>query len=143
MSAMKNLLRHPLIQTTLLLCAWLPLAQAADNDRFLLRDNEGFVTTLPNVSDITVTQHLLEIQQDLNIQLTYLKQEVQRKSFKAFDTLVSVFMPGGLLYAKLRLDSYKRSEQKMNRVNRELVQISGELVAFQTDNGQWMLTRVD
>ena len=130
---MKNLIRHPLILIALLFCVLQPAAQAADRAHFMLPDSEGFVTTLPNVSDITVTQHLLEIQQDLRFELNYLKQEVQRKSFKAFDTFVSVFMPGGLLYAKLRFDSYKRSEQKMNLVNNELAQISGELVAFQAD----------
>lgn len=123
----------------LLLCALLPAAQAADEDRFMLRDDIGFVVSLPNVSDITVTQHLMVLQQDLKLELTQLKEEVQRKSFKAFDTLVSVFMPGGLLYAKLRIDSYHRSEQKMQKVDKELARISEDLLAFQTDNESWMV----
>ncbi len=140
---MTTLIRHPLNLIALLLCSLLQCAQAADNDRFLMQDGEGFVTSLPNVSDVTVTQHLLELQQDLETELTLLKQEVQRKSFKAIDTLVTVVMPGGLIYAKLRLDSFKRSELKLNRVSDELAQISGELVVFQADNGELILATVE
>ncbi|MEJ2691473.1 MAG: hypothetical protein P8166_00150 [Candidatus Thiodiazotropha sp.] len=140
---METLMRQPLLLIALLLFPLIQCAHAEENDRFLIQDSEGFVTTLPNVSDITVTQHLLELEQDLKIELSRLKDEVQRKSFKAIDTLVSVVMPGGLLYAKLRLDSYKKSERKMNRVNDELTQISGELVAFQADNGEWMVATTE
>lgn len=140
---MNSLMRQPLFLIALLLCSLIQCAQAEENKRFLIQDSEGFVTTLPNVSGVTITQHLLELQQDLKIELSYLKNEVKRKSFKAIDTLVSVVMPGGLLYAKLRLDSYKKSERKMNQVNDELTQISGELVAFQADNGEWMIATAD
>lgn len=133
----------PLLQIALLLCSLVPCAQAAQNDRFLIQDREGFVTTLPNVSDITITQHLLEVQQDLKIELGQLQQEVKRKSFKALDTLISVFMPGGLLYAKVRFDSYKKSEQNMQRVNEELDQISGELIAFQSDSDELIIANVE
>ncbi len=140
---MKTLIRQPLFQITLLLCCLLQVAQAVAEDRFLIQDSEGFTTSLPNVSAITVTQHLQELQQDLETELTQLKGEVQRKSFKAIDTLVTVFMPGGLLYAKLRHDSYKHSERKMNRVSEELGLISGELIAFQTDNGELLIATAD
>ena len=140
---MTTLIRQPLILVTLMLCTLLQHAQAADDDRFLMQDDEGFVTTLPNVSDVTVTQHLLELQQDLENELMLLKQEVQRKSFKAIDTLVTVIMPGGLLYAKLRLDAFKRSEVKLSRVSNELEHISGELIAFQADNGELILATIE
>jgi hypothetical protein len=140
---MKTLIRHSLYLITLLFCGLLQCAQADDNDRFQMQDSEGFVTSLPNVSDVTVTQHLLELQQDLETELTLLKQEVQRKSFKAIDTLVTVVMPGGLLYAKLRMDSFKRSEHKFNRVSDELALISGELVAFQADNGELIIATAE
>jgi hypothetical protein len=140
---MKTSMRQPLFLIALLLCPLMQCAQAEENDRFLIQDSEGFVITLPNVSDITITQHLIELQQDLKIELSLLKDEVQRKSFKAIDTLVSVVMPGGLLYAKLRFDSYKKSERKMNQVNDELTQISGELVAFKADNGEWMIATAE
>ena len=140
---MKSILHNPLIQTLLLLALMLQGAHAADNDRFLMADSEGFVTTLPNVSEVTVTQHLLEMQQDLKTEIDLLSAEVKRKSFKAIDTLVTIVMPGGLLYAKLRHDSYKRSERRLLNVSDRLDQISGELIAFQADNGEVMLAVVD
>jgi hypothetical protein len=140
---MKTTNLNPLYLIALLLCSLFNCAQAADNDRFLMQDSEGFVTSLPNVSDITVTHHLMELQQDLETELTALKQEVERKSFKAIDTLVTVIMPGGLLYAKLRLDSFKHSEQKLNRVSDELTLISGELISFQADNGDLMIATME
>jgi hypothetical protein len=136
---MKVILPNPLYLISLLFCSLFTCAQAADNDRFLMQDSEGFITSLPNISDITVTQHLMELQQDLETELTALKQEVKRNSFKAIDTLVTVIMPGGLLYAKLRLDSFKHSEQQLNRVNDELTLISGELITFRADNGDLLI----
>ena len=140
---MKTLIRNPLYLIALLFCSLLNCAQAADNDRFLMQDSEGFTTSLPNASTITVTQHLMELQQDLATELTLLKDEVARKSFKTLDTLVTVIMPGGLLYAKLRIDSFKHSEKKMNQVSDELAQISGELMAFQTDNDKLLVATME
>lgn len=133
---MKTLIRFPLFLIPLLLCCQLQAAQAADDGRILIHDSEGFTTSLPNVSAITVTLHLLELQQDLEADLTQMKQEVERKSFKAIDALVTLIMPGGLIYAKLRHDAYKQSERKLNRVSEELGRISSELIAFQADSGE-------
>jgi hypothetical protein len=143
MNVMKSLYQTPLIKITLLLCALLPCAQAADNDRFLIQDQAGFITSLPDVTAVTVTQHLKELQQELKGKLTTLKADVERKRFKAFDTLVTVVMPGGLLYAKLRHDSYKRSERKMSRINEDLARVSGELTALQADNGEMLIATAD
>ncbi len=136
---MKTHYHHPLMLFAMLLGCLFQCAQAEENGRFLLQDSDGFVTSLPNISNSTVTLHLIALQQDLETQLGQLKEEVQRKSFKAIDTLVAVVMPGGLIYAKLRLDSFRHSKQAMNRVNEELAQISDELVAFQADNGEIMI----
>ncbi len=140
---MKRTIHNPLIQAILLFAFLLPGVHAADNERFLVADNEGFVTTLPNVSDITVSQHLIELQQDLETEIGLLKEEVKRKSFKAIDTLVTVIMPGGLIYAKLRHDSYKRSERKLLSTSDRLDEISGELVAFQAENGEFLIAIAD
>ncbi len=140
---MTTLIRQPLMFIALLLGCLLQCVQAEENDRFLLQDSDGFVTTLPNVSDTTITLHLTALQQDLETQLNQLKAEVQRKSFKAIDTLVTVVMPGGLIYAKLRIDSYRKSERALIRVNEELSQISGELVAFRADNGEIMIATLE
>jgi hypothetical protein len=140
---MKSILLNPLIQALLLLCLMLQGAQAADNDRFLMSDRDGFVTSLPNVSDITVSQRLRELQQDLEVQIVLLKEDVKRKSFKTLDTLVTIVMPGGLIYAKLRHDSYKRSERRLLSASDRLDEITGELIAFETANGGLMLAVVD
>ena len=133
---MRTLIHKPLLFIALLLCSAFQCAQAADPERFLIRDSEGFYTSIPNVSTITVTQHLIEAQENLKIRLANLEQQVKRKGFKVVDTLITVVMPGGLIYAKLRLDSLKRSQQAAARVSDELDLISGELVAFQTENGE-------
>lgn len=136
---MKTLNLNPLLIIALLLCSALQYAQAADPQRYLNQDSEGFCTTLPDVSDITIAQHLQETQLNLRSRLADLQQQLKRKSFKAIDTLITVVMPGGLIYAKLRLDSYKRSEKALALVSAELDQISGDLVSFQTENGELLV----
>jgi hypothetical protein len=133
---MKRLNLNPLFIITLLLCSAFQCVQAEEAERFLTQDSEGFNTSLRNVSDSTVTLHLVEAQQTLQVQLAELEQQVKRKSFKVIDTLITVFVPGGLVYAKLRFDSFTRSKQAAARVSAELDQISGDLVTFQTNNGE-------
>lgn len=140
---MKSRIHNPLFQALFLFVILLQGAQAAENERFLLSDGEGFVTTLPNVSTVTVTQHLIELQQDLEITVNQLKEEVKRKSFKTFDTLVTIVMPGGLLYAKLRHDSYRRSEHRLLSTTERLENISGELFAFQTESNDILIATLD
>jgi hypothetical protein len=143
MKSLRILFCRTLTQATLLCCCLSPAVQAADNDRFHFQDSEGFIQSLPNVSKTTVTQRLQELQQDLKTELGAVKAEVKRKRFKAIDTLVTVIMPGGLLYAKLRHDSYKRSERRLLNVSDRLDEITGELIAFETANGGLMLAVVD
>ncbi|MCU7811669.1 MAG: hypothetical protein KZQ77_10600 [Candidatus Thiodiazotropha sp. (ex Notomyrtea botanica)] len=140
---MKKPRQNPLLLIALLLSCAFQGIQAAEHERFINQDSEGFRTSLRDVSDITVTQHLQEVQQDLQSRLSHLKQQVQKKSFKVMDTLITIVMPGGLVYAKLRHDSYKRSEQAMLQVHEELELISGDLVAFQTETGEFMVARVE
>jgi hypothetical protein len=140
---MKNLLQQPYFLITLLLYALLPNAQAAENERFLIQDEAGFFTSLPDITDIMVTQHLMELQQNLKSELATLQAEVARKRFKPVDTLITVVMPGGLLYAKLRHDSYKSSQYRMNRVGKLLANISGELVIFQAKNEQVLIATAE
>jgi hypothetical protein len=143
MKSLRILFHRTLTQAALLCCCLSPAIQAADDDRFLIQDSEGFTQSLPNVSKATVTQRLQAMQQDLKTELSAVKAEVKRKRFKTIDTLVTVIMPGGLLYAKLRHDAYKRSERRMNRVSDELAHISGELVAFEADNGELLLATAE
>jgi len=135
---------HPsLIAIALLLCGLAPIVQADEPERLLQQDSDGFCVTLRNVSEITLTQHLQELQQDLKNQVVLLKEEVQRKSFKTIDTLITVVMPGGLIYAKLRLDSYKRSQHAMTLANEELTQISQDLDTFQSSEAVLVLANAE
>lgn len=140
---MKSRIHNPILLALFLFAILLQGAQASENERYLHSDSEGFVTTLPNVSTVTVTQHLIELQQDLEITVDQLKEEVKRKSFKTFDTLVTVVMPGGLIYAKLRHDSYKRSEHRLLSATERLENISGELFAFQTEGDDILIATID
>ncbi len=134
---------NPLMLLALLLSCVLGCVQADEPERTLHQDSDGFCVTLRNVSDVTLTQHLLELQQDLETQVGLLKEEMKRKSFKAIDTVIAVVMPGGMFYATYRMDSYKRSERAMTQVNEELQQISGDLTTFQTGNNGLMLATVE
>jgi len=140
---MNSRIRKPLIATALLLSCMTTAAQADEPQRLIQQDSDGFCVSLRNVSEITLTQHLLELQQDLENQVGLLKDEVQRKSFKAIDTLITVVMPGGLVYAKLRFDSYKRSKNAMTLASEELAQISQDLNTFQSPNGVLVLATAE
>jgi hypothetical protein len=134
--------RKTLILITLLLSFFFQ-DLAADEQRFIYEDSEGFRTTLRDVSDITISHHLKEMQVDLQTKISHLQTRLKQKSFKAIDTLITIVMPGGLVYAKLRHDSYKRSERALAEVNEELQLISKDLIAFQSADGEFVVARVE
>lgn len=134
---------NPLMLLALLLCGVLTSAQAAESERTIHQDNDGFCVSLRNVSEVTLTQHLLELQQDLQTQVGLLKDEVKRKSFKTIDTLITVIMPGGMIYATYRMDAYWKSKQAMALASEVLDQISDDLIAFQPDISSLVLARVE
>jgi len=134
---------NPLMLFILLLSCVLTCVQAAEPERTLHQDADGFCVSLRNVSDVTLTQHLLELQQDMETQLGLLKDEMKRKSFKAIDTLITVIMPGGMFYATYRLDAYKKSERAVAMASEELHQISADLYTFQSNNGTLILATVE
>lgn len=134
---------NPLILIAILLSCVCHSAHADEQKRFIHQDSEGFCTSLRDISDVTITHHLQEVQLELQTQMSQLKEQVQKKSFKAIDTLITIVMPGGLVYAKLRHDSFKRSKRALAEVSEELELISGDLVAFQTANGELMVAKVE
>lgn len=140
---MSNRIHPSLIAITLLLWGLAPLVQADEPARVIQQDSDGFCVTLRNVSEVTLTRHIQELQQDLKNQVVVLKEEVQRKSFKALDTLITVIMPGGLVYAKLRLDSYKKSQHAMSLASEELAQVSQDLDAFQSSKEVLVLANAE
>ncbi|MCU7845476.1 MAG: hypothetical protein KZQ93_16735 [Candidatus Thiodiazotropha sp. (ex Monitilora ramsayi)] len=140
---MKKTHLNPLILIAILLGCLCHSAYADGQKRFIHQDSEGFCTSLRDISDITITHHLKEVQLELQTQVSQLKQQVQKKSFKTIDTLITIVMPGGLVYAKLRHDSFKKSERALAEVSEELELISGDLIAFQAANGEFMVARVE
>ena len=134
---------NPLILLTLLLSCVLTCVQAAEPARTIHQDSDGFCVSLRNVSNVTLTQQLLELQQDLETQVGLLKEEMKRKSFKAIDTLITVVMPGGMFYATYRLDAYRRSERAMTLASDELHQISDDLSTFQSSDTSLILASVE
>jgi hypothetical protein len=140
---MTNRIRHPLLLIAILICTLSQHAMADERQMYIHQDSEGFCVSLRNVSDITVSQHLQEMQVELETRISQLQVQLKQKSFKAIDTLITIVMPGGLVYAKLRHDSYKRSERALAEVNQELALISSDLIAFESANGEFVVARVE
>jgi peptidoglycan hydrolase CwlO-like protein len=140
---MTSKIRNPLLLIVLLMSALSQQVVADDRQMYIQQDSEGFCVSLRNVSDITITHHLQEMQVELETKISQLQIQVKKKSFKVIDTLITIVMPGGLVYAKLRHDSYKRSERALAEVNEELALISNDLIAFQSADGEFMVARVE
>jgi peptidoglycan hydrolase CwlO-like protein len=140
---MMKKIRNPLLLIVLLFSALSQQVVADERQMYTQQDSEGFYVSLRDVSDITITHHLQQMQVELETKINQLQVQVQKKSFKVIDTLITIVMPGGLVYAKLRHDSYKRSERALAEVNKELKLISNDLIAFKSANGEFMVARVE
>ena len=140
---MTKKIHNPLLLIVLLFSALSQQVAADERQMYIQQDSEGFYVSLRDVSDITIAHHLQEMQVEMKTKISQLQTQVKKKSFKVIDTLITIVMPGGLVYAKLRHDSYKRSEQALAEVNKELKLISNDLVAFQSADGELVVARVE
>ena len=105
---------------------------ALAGDRQILQDDEGFCASLPLFEKQIVTQHIRESRAKLRQRQAELSTKVKNQNFSGLDIIITIALPGGLLYAALK-HNYQLDERKqLELVTLEINQLSGDLLTFQS-----------
>ncbi len=117
------------------------VAEATDEPvvAHLQNRNQGPVTTAGGFAiDLPAVSHnkLIELVRTYQVFLVQRQQEVARyldeNRLGAKDTLITVIMPGGLLYALVKEGKLDQARDELAEINKDMDELSHDLLAIQT-----------
>jgi predicted transcriptional regulator len=102
---------------------------------YIVQD-DGLVTNLPAHATHEMLQHAQSIRSDLQSRQTQCAEDVESTRFKTHDTLITIVMPGGLLYAMNKQQRHAAAKQAYNQVSQQLLDLNEDLARLQVSANQ-------
>jgi hypothetical protein len=90
----------------------------------------GFITQLQVVDAGTLVEQVQVLRSRLIVRKQQLVQEVDEKQLDSGDALLTVLMPGGLLYAGYKKAAYERARNDLAEVSEDITEYSRDLSAL-------------
>ena len=89
---------------------------------------QGFITRLQVVDADTLAEQVQQLRSELIARKQQLVAEVDEKKLDSGDALLTVLMPGGLLYAGYKKAAYERARNDLAEVSEDISEYSRDLV---------------
>jgi hypothetical protein len=89
---------------------------------------QGFITRLQVVDADTLAEQVQQLRSELIARKQQLVDEVDEKKLDSGDALLTVLMPGGLLYAGYKKAAYERARNDLAEVSDDISEYSRDLV---------------
>ncbi len=93
---------------------------------------DGFSVMTPVVNTDAVIDELVVLKAELARSERVLAQQVEQKKVTGSDNVLSLLLPGGLIYAAYKRDAYSRAVEKHELLSRQYAEISSDLVTFRS-----------
>ena len=90
----------------------------------------GFITQLQVVDTDTLVEQVQMLRSKLIVRKQQLVQEVDEKQLDTGDALLTVLMPGGLLYAGYKKAVYERARNDLSELSEDITEYSHDLTAL-------------
>jgi hypothetical protein len=87
----------------------------------------GFITRLQTVDNVTLTGQVQALRSQLIARKQQLVEEVDDKQLDSGDALLTILMPGGLLYAGYRKAALERARDDLAEVSEDITEYSRDL----------------
>lgn len=91
---------------------------------------QGFITQLQVVDANTLTEQVQVLRSELIVRKQQLVEEVGEKKMDSGDALLTVLMPGGLLYAGYKKAAYERARNDLAEVSEDISEYSRDLAVI-------------
>jgi hypothetical protein len=117
----------------LLFFAQMASAQEADlrpNSWLKVQHTGGITINLPALPRAELKARLAELQARLSHQKAEFSINEEETRFDAKDAVITLVMPGGLLYAAFRQQQHQQAAGQFERVSEQLEELRSDLVAF-------------
>ena len=90
-----------------------------------------FIIQLPDVDREALVEQVRALRSQLIQRKQVLVQSVADKKLNSNDAIITVIMPGGLLYAGYKKVRYEQAKNELARVSADIEEFSGDILAMQ------------
>jgi hypothetical protein len=91
-----------------------------------------FIIQLPDVDRELLAEQVSLLRSQLIARKQALVQSVADRQLDGGDALITIIMPGGLLYAGYKKARYEQARNELNRVSADIEEFSGDILAMQS-----------
>lgn len=106
-------------------------------------DTDGFVVEVPAIDPQLLAEQLEDLRAELLLRRAELVTEVNDLKLDGTDAIITVLLPGGLIYAGYRKHEYEMARHDLVEVNAELDELARDLTNFDTTLGAVAVRTVD
>lgn len=108
------------------------IREVKTNDSKIKSINKGgFIYDIKKIDTVSLTKDIKELLISLTDRQYKMVKLLEKKKFKASDALITVVIPGGLLYAGFRMNEINRIRNILVAVSTEIGEFSNDLIALQ------------
>ncbi len=93
---------------------------------------DQFIIQLPDIDREALIEQVGALRSQLIQRKQALVQSVADKKLNSNDAIITVIMPGGLLYAGYKKIRYEQAKNELARVSADIEEFSGDLLAIQS-----------
>jgi hypothetical protein len=122
---------HKLMLTSLMVILFTSSQVYADN-LTVMQDAQGFCYSLEIKDSTTLTNTLVTARDEMRLKQSSLQDKVTKQKFGFLDTVITIVMPGGLLYAAIVRGKHKGREKQLAQVTEDIHQLSADILTFQS-----------
>ena len=108
------------------------LLQTAQAEQSTITTPDQLAIELPDVDREALVDQLRTLRSRLIQRKQTLVQEVADKKMDSGDAVITVIMPGGLIYAGYKKARYEQAKNELDRVTLEIEEFSKDLLAMQS-----------
>ena len=110
------------------------ILQAARAEQALvpMSDLHQFAIQLPDVDRVALIEQVRTLRSQLIQRKQALVQIIANKKLDSKDAIITVIMPGGLLYAGYKKVRYEQAKNELTRVSTDIEEYTGDLLAMQS-----------
>ena len=104
----------------------------AEQASVLLIAENQFIIQLPDVDREELVDQVMTLRSELIQRKQVLLKSVADKKLDGADALITIIMPGGLLYAGYKKVRYEKAKNELDRVSNDIEEFSSDLLAVQS-----------
>jgi hypothetical protein len=106
-------------------------------------DQQGFVVEFPAIDHQLLTEQLRDLRAALLLRRAALVTAVEDLEMGGVETILSVLLPGGLIYASYRTHEYEAAKHDLAEVDAEINELARDLSNFESELGDVAVRAVE